>query len=237
MSELATKPTNKPSPAVVVRRNRDAFFTRRGMKMILWTILPAVIILGFFVPVVGFSLLLCMAGAVGVSFWRGRAWCDVCPRGAFLDIVMKPIGGKRPIPRLLRSTGFRILVLAFVMGMMGTRLAMTWGDYSAMGFVFITLLTVTTVVGLILALFFNPRTWCTICPMGSMATWIGKNKQPLQVDNNACISCNACKRACPMELNPEASREAGEMRHGDCLKCSACVVACPKNALSWEKTA
>jgi polyferredoxin len=219
------------------QKMRDWFYTRRGVKMVLWTILPAVIVAGFFWPVIGFSLLLCMAGAVVTSFWKGRAWCDVCPRGAFLDIVMKKIAGKRPIPQLLRHNAFRIGVLAFVMGMMGTRLAMTWGDANAMGFVFITLLTVTTLVGIALALFYNPRTWCVICPMGSMATWIGKKKQPLQVSDDACVSCGACKKACPMELNPEAHRQAGQMPHGDCLKCSACIVSCPKQALSWEQPA
>lgn len=231
---VASKPA--PTPAAV-RRTRDSYFVRRGIKMILWTLLPAVIIIGFFVPVVGFSLLLCMAGAVGVAFWRGRAWCDVCPRGAFLDLPMKKVGGQRPIPKLLRSTPFRIGVLAFVMGMMSYRLAMVWGEADQMGLVFVSLLSITTMVGLILALFFNPRTWCTICPMGSLATWIGAKNYPLLVDDEACISCGACHRACPMELNPEAFRQTGQMAHGDCLKCSSCVVACPKQALSWPKSA
>lgn len=235
MSEATTTPAKSASPAAV-RRTRDAYYVRRGMKMVLWTLLPAVILIGFFVPVVGFSLLLCMGGAVGVAFWRGRAWCDVCPRGAFLDLPMKRFGGTRPIPRLLRSTGFRVAVLAFVMGMMGYRLSMTWGDAGAMGFVFVSLLTITTAVALILALFYNPRTWCTICPMGSLATWIGSKKQPLLVNDEACVSCGACHKACPMELNPEAYRQSGQMAHGDCLKCSSCVVACPKQALTWPKS-
>jgi polyferredoxin len=228
----ASEHTTKPNP-VRARMNRDGFFQRRGMKMILWTILPLVIGLGFIWPIIGLSLLLCMAGAIGVSFWRGRAWCDVCPRGAFLDIVMKPISGKRPIPKLLKATATRIVVLCFVMGMMAFRLSHVWGDASQMGMVFVQLLSITSIVGVVLALRYNPRSWCMICPMGSMATWIGKKKHPLQLSNDLCISCNACHKACPMELNPEAHREQGQMCAGDCLKCSACVVACPKQALSF----
>lgn len=234
---MSSQPTAHPKAnAIQARLARDSYFQRRGTKSVLWVILPAVIIAGLFWPVLGLSVLLCMAGAIGVSFWRGRAWCDVCPRGTFLDLVMSR-RGKRPIPRLLRTTGFRVFALAFIMGMMAFRLVPVWGDLAAMGRVFVQLLTVTTIVAVLLGLFFNPRSWCYLCPMGSMASWIGRRKAPLQVDDSACVSCGACRKACPMELNPEAFRQQGRMCHGDCLKCGACVVNCPKLALSWEAPA
>jgi ferredoxin-type protein NapH len=198
--------------------------------------LPISIITGFIYPPAGFAVLICMGASVGLAFAHGRAWCDFCPRGTFLDVVMKPLSPGRPLPQFLRTTGFRIFALAFVMGMMGFQLSRVWGDVAQMGFVFVKLLLATTVLGIVLALLINPRTWCTFCPMGSMASWIGRKKRPLQV-SEACVSCQACDKACPMDLSPSSHKEAGQVEHGDCLKCSACTAKCPKGALSWEKAA
>jgi len=228
--ELSTEP--KAARAV----NQLAFERRRRLKRILWLALPASLIAGFVYPPLGFVVLICMGASIGLAFKHGRAWCDFCPRGTFFDVVMKPISPRRPLPRFLRSTGFRVFALAFVMGMMAFQLSRVWGNVPAMGFVFVRLLLGTTLLGIVLALFINARTWCTFCPMGSMASWIGKRKRPLQV-HSSCASCGACDKTCPMDLSPSSHKEPGQMEHGDCLKCSACVAKCPKAALSWDEAA
>lgn len=214
--------------------NQTAYERRQRLKRLLWIALPASIIGGFLYGPLGFAVLICMGASIGIAFVRGRAWCDYCPRGNFFDIVMKPLSPKRPLPRVLRTTGFRLFALAFVMGMMAFQLSRVWGNVPKMGMVFVTLLLVTSLVGIVLALFINPRTWCTFCPMGSMAAWIGKRKRPLQVESS-CVSCGACAKACPMDLRPMDHQESGQMEHGDCLKCASCVVKCPKAALSWPE--
>ncbi len=216
--------------------NQAAYDRRRRLKRLLWLALPLAIIGGFLYQPLGYAVLICMGASVGLAFTRGRTWCDFCPRGTFFDVVMKPLSPKRRLPKFLRSTGFRVFALAFVMGMMAFQLSRVWGDAAAMGFVFVKLLLATTLLGIVLAVFIHPRTWCTFCPMGSMASWIGKRKRPLQV-SNACVSCGACDQACPMQLSPSSHKEVGQMEHGDCLKCSACVAKCPKAALSWDQAA
>lgn len=214
--------------------NQTAYDNRRRLKRWLWIALPASIIGGFLYGPLGFVVLICMGASVGLAFSRGRAWCDYCPRGNFFDILMKPLSPNRPLPAFLRSTGFRVFALVFVMGMMGFQLSRVWGNVPKMGTVFVMLLLVTTLVGIVLALFINPRTWCTFCPMGTMASWIGKRQRPLQVAGS-CVSCGACEKVCPMNVSPMACQEAGQMEEGDCLKCSACVAKCPKAALSWPQ--
>jgi len=216
--------------------NQAAYDRRWRLKRWLWVFLPATIIGGFLWGPLGFAVLGCMGASIGIAFAQGRAWCDYCPRGNFFDVLMKPLSPNRPLPAFLRSTGFRIFAMAFVMGMMAFQLSRVWGNVPKMGMVFVMLLFVTTVVGIVLALFINPRAWCTFCPMGSMAAWIGKRKRPLQVAAS-CVSCTACEKACPMDLSPMVSKEAGQMAQGDCLKCGACVAQCPKAALGWEKAA
>lgn len=220
---------------VRVKSVRDAYWMRQGTKSVIWLMLPIAIIGGWVYPPIGFGVLACMIASVAVSFKKGRAWCDYCPRGTFFDTVMARWSAGRSVPRFLRSTPFRVLMLAFLMGMMTVQTIGAWGDVHAMGRVFWMLLTVTTVVGIVLAVPIHPRTWCAFCPMGSMANWIGRRKQPLHVDTSTCTGCGACSLVCPMELNPGAFREDGVMEHGDCLKCRKCVVQCPRSALSFDK--
>jgi len=216
---------------------RSALARRRRIKAWVWPILPAVLIAGWFYPVFGFVMLLCMGAAVGLAFYRGREWCDVCPRGAFYDLVVKRLGVERRIPRLVRTGGLRVLMLGIMMTVMTVGLSRSWGDPAGMGRVFVMILIVTTVVGLAFAAFVNPRAWCSFCPMGSMAFAIGKGRYPMRVDAASCNDCGACAKVCVMELDPAAYKREGSMAHGDCLKCVACVAACPRGALSFGEIA
>lgn len=218
---------------VKAREERDHFWKRQGVKSVLWMLLPAVLIAGWFYPVLGVAILACMGASVGLSFRYGRTWCDFCPRGTFFDAVMSKVSSGRPVPKVLRSTPWRIGMLVFLMGMMTFQLVHAWGDAAAVGRVFWNLLLVTTLVGVALAFPFRARTWCAFCPMGSMASWIGKGRRPLYLQEDKCVSCGLCAKVCPMELDPSAQ---GMLTHGDCLKCSRCVVSCPKHALGFSQT-
>lgn len=219
-----------------VRNERDKYWKRQGVKSVIWVVLVIAIVGGWLYPPLGFGVLLCMGASVGLAFRYGRTWCDFCPRGTFFDTVVARFSRGLSTPKFLRSLPFRIFMLLFLMGMMGCQLARAWGDIPAMGRVFWLLLTVTTAVGTVLGIPFNPRTWCGFCPMGSMASWIGKGRRPLWIDASKCTACGLCARACPMELNPSSNRFEGAMTQGDCLKCSACVSVCPKGALTFTKT-
>ncbi len=221
---------------VKARTVRDHFWKRQGIKSVLWVLLPLVLMAGWFYPILGFTILACMGASVGLSFRYGRTWCDFCPRGTFFDMVMPKISAGRAVPRFLRSTPWRVFMLMFLMGMMTFQLMHAWGNVAAMGRVFWTLLMVTTGVGVILAVPFQSRTWCAFCPMGSMASWIGKGRRPLYLEADKCTSCGLCTKVCPMELNPAGMKDEGVLTHGDCLKCSKCVVACTKGALCFDGT-
>ena len=49
-------------------------------------------------------------------------------------------------------------------------------------------------------------------------------------DKEKCISCGACKRACPMDV--DITDNARSRKNGtECILCMACVKHCPKDAL------
>lgn len=204
---------------------------RRKSASLLWWMLPAVIVGGWFYPYLGFLMLICMMAPIVIGFFRGRFWCGwVCPRGSFLDYVMGHFSRNKPAPAWLRSKHFRRGMLIFLMGMMGFQLTMAWPNPQAIGRVFIMLLTVTTVVGIGLAIAYRPRTWCTFCPMGTLASWVSRGKRPLTVNTSTCRSCSACSKVCPMYLNPHQPDNS----HAICIKCEQCVSRCPRKSLSFD---
>ena len=49
----------------------------------------------------------------------------------------------------------------------------------------------------------------------------------MEVDSAWCISCGACSRGCPMDVNPALTPNSAE-----CIRCGRCVTDCPTEALS-----
>lgn len=204
---------------------------RRRSAALLWWSLPVVAIGGWYYPYLGFLMLLCMIAPFVVGLVRGRYWCGwMCPRGAFFDYIMGRFSRNKSAPAWLRSKPFRIGMMIFLMGMMGTQITLAWPDPVAIGRVFIMLLSVTTVVGIVLAMLYKPRTWCSFCPMGTLTSWVSRGKRPLTVAS-ACRNCSACAKVCPMDLTPQRP----DHTHADCIKCTRCVELCPWKSLSFEQ--
>jgi len=176
---------------------------RKIKQFIMGIIFLVVIIGGWKYPLWGYFILLCMLLGIGISFFRGRKWCDwFCPRGSFFDTFIKPISPKKEIPRFFKGLSLRIGMLSFLILMMTIQIIKRWPDPYKIGMFFVILLTVTTVLGIILALIFHHRTWCCFCPIGSMANWVGRNRYPLKIDSKLCTECKLCYKVCPIQVSP-----------------------------------
>jgi polyferredoxin len=207
----------------------------RSRQLLIGITLLLFIIGGWFYPPIGYFLLICMIGAMGIGIFKGRNWCDwMCPRGSFWDRYLSPISRRAKVPGFFRSVYFRLFWLGVLMTVLTVNLIPVWGDYYKMGRPFVMILTVTTIVGLVLGIIYNHRIWCMFCPMGTMANWLGKKKLPLYV-SDSCVNCGTCAEVCRMQIDPGQYREYGVVRNGDCLKCSYCVEACPQHALSFNQ--
>lgn len=78
---------------------------------IYWIII-AYILLGWFFPVIGLLALICMIGPVLTSIFKGRWWCGhVCPRGNMYDRLLSKYSPHRPIPKFVRTFGFRLFMV------------------------------------------------------------------------------------------------------------------------------
>ncbi len=204
----------------------------------VWLLLIGFIITGILFPAIGVIALLCMLAPVVTAFWSGRKWCGhYCPRGSFNDYLLAKITLKRGIPRILKEPWFRLSFLILLMGAFAIQIILAWGSLVAVGFVFVRMVLLTTLLGIILGIIYNYRTWCVICPMGTMANWVARLKnvsirlRRVTFLKELCIDCKLCSRYCPIGIDVAACREAGRIEDGDCLQCRVCVEKCPKQSL------
>ena len=153
---------------------------RTVVRFTLAFIFLVVAIGAWFFPLLGFFIPICMVAGVGTGFFKGRFWCaHICPRGSFYDTLLKAVSPKKSIPPVLKSTLFRVVVLVVLMGLMIFQLIRLWPDPYKIGRLFAILITATTFIGIILGLIFHQRTWCSFCPVGTLAHWAGSTKARL----------------------------------------------------------
>jgi len=209
---------------------------KRKIKQLLMAIVfILILVFGWQYPLLGYFIPLCMLLGIAIGLVRGRKWCDwYCPRGSFYDVLVNNISPKRKIPEFLKSAYFRIALLVFLMLLMTYNLIRRWPNPYKAGMFFVMLITITTALGIILAVVFHQRSWCMICPIGTLVNLIGRNKRPLKIDSDLCVGCKLCNKICPVQLKPYLYKSKGMqiVREGDCLKCGLCVFACPKKTLS-----
>ena len=205
--------------------------------LIQWLLLPIVFVvigLGWKYPWLGFVVPIVMLIGVIGAFFNGRYVCgNLCPRGAFFDRIISRISPQREIPPFLRSMTFRWFVLISLMGFMLYRLSLNLTSWTHWGHVFWLMCAVTTLLGVILALFFRARTWCSFCPIGTLGKVIGGKKGSLKLNSEKCVGCKLCSKVCPMNLIV-VSPEKVLTVNGDCIKCFECVAHCPRQALINE---
>lgn len=77
------------------------------------------------------------------------------------------------------------------------------------------------------------RPFCKyLCPLGAFYGILNPVAlYRLRLNENACVRCGACKRACGMGLDP-----VKQLNHSECVRCGDCVNACPTAALTMGFT-
>lgn len=207
-------------------------------KKYSYVLLLAFVIVSLFDFRIGIAAIICMIAPIIVSIFRGRYWCgNLCPRGNFYDNVVSKFSKNRPVPKFLKSAYFRMFVVLFMFTMFGFGIKQNLGNLIGIGMVFYRIIVITTLIGVGLSFFYNNRTWCHFCPMGSIAAFISylkkDNKKALEV-TNTCVNCKICAKKCPMGILPYEYMD-DVLSHQDCIQCAKCVIACPKKSIGYDK--
>jgi len=150
---------------------------KKSQLVMMW-LLPVIVIGGLFIPLLGYIVIAMMAFFIPLSFFKGRYWCwHLCPRGAFLDIVLSRFSPGRPLPKPFTKSAFRWAVVGLLMGFVVFRLIRSGGNPAVIGAIFVSMCLVTTIISIVLGLATRHRGWCAICPMGTIQDTLGKLKK------------------------------------------------------------
>jgi polyferredoxin len=140
---------------------------------------------------------------------------------------------KKPA-RPRRRFGFiRYIMFALSFGTAILLIALGKANKTTMFYLFVAGNVVYYVVGIILAVVLKDnRAFCKyICPITVFLKPMSYySRLRVVCDQEKCIGCNACRRACPMEvdmLDPSRKRTNGT----ECILCGECERACPQGAL------
>ncbi|SET44834.1 4Fe-4S binding domain-containing protein [Natronincola peptidivorans] len=172
---------------------------------VLWTLFIAFLVIGVVYPIIGLIALICMLAPVVVGIIKGkRIWCsNYCPRGSFLGKLMQNISQRGKPPKFLNSTLFKTIFVLFLLSNFAIGIIKAEGNLTQIGFVFVRLIIITSIVGILLGVFYQPRTWCTICPMGTLSNVAIKGRKKLtsiekKNDNNSMQHRGQCDQ-CPLK--------------------------------------
>lgn len=190
----------------------------------------------------------------------GRTICGwLCPFGLVQDLLHRiPVFQKRkrlPFHRILIYGKYAVLLFLVCIGSM-----FLFGDFarvpafckylcpsgtllgalpllsanellrSQIGGLFFWKLRILIVILVLSVKIFRP--FCQyLCPLGAIYGWFNRfSLVQIHWEEEACISCGACQKACPVDLSAhEISRSP------ECIRCGRCVSACPARCLHLKK--
>ena len=174
-----------------------------------------------------------------------RSFCgQICALGALQEFFGK-IGAKlfKKRPVLPKKLDVILRYLKFVV--LGVTIAMAWitgelwitpyDPFNALGHLAdFNALTTSYLIGfivLILSLLGSvvyDRFFCKyLCPAGALYGAVGKvSPYAVRVDEDACIRCGKCNRACPMNVDVMNAKN-GRVTSMECINCNECVAVCP----------
>jgi len=119
---------------------------------------------------------------------RGKIHCAKhCPRGSLLGKFLQKISMNNTLPKFMKTKKFKTGLLMLMLSVFAFGMLHTGGDPGKIAFTMFRFMTSSLIVGIIMGVFFKPRSWCAVCPMGYGTVLIDqqlKKKQPKVVFNS-----------------------------------------------------
>jgi ferredoxin-type protein NapH len=146
---------------------------RRIRSFTVW-LLPVVVLGGILFPILGYLVFFMMIFFLVLSYFKGRYWCgNICPRGAFLDMALSRVSLKAGLPDLLRKNWVKPALFLFFMSFFILQFVLAEKNVYSLGFVFVRMCLLTTLIAVVLGVSYHHRAWCIFCPMGFLQGKIG----------------------------------------------------------------
>lgn len=126
----------------------------------------------------GLGAILCMTvPMIHALRGHGKIHCShYCPRGSLFGKFLQRVSMRNSLPVFMRTTMFKNALLSLMVIMLTLSLSHNHDSIQAIGMALFRFMAASLAVGLMLGLFYQPRSWCQVCPMGH-ATSIIANYQ------------------------------------------------------------
>ncbi|ERP31946.1 4Fe-4S ferredoxin [Chitinivibrio alkaliphilus ACht1] len=128
----------------------------------------AFFVLSIYNPIFGILGIICMATPLYFSLrGYGKIHCShYCPRGSFLGTFLNVFSFKKSLPPFFRKQYTRHVIFGAMMGSFIFSLSQSGGDVRIISFILLRMMTASFIMAIFLGIFFKPRAWCQVCPMG-----------------------------------------------------------------------
>lgn len=131
-----------------------------------------VLIIGFFVLGIvniyfGLLGLLCMTTPMFHAFrGKGKIHCShYCPRGSIFGKFLPNFSRDKKLPDFMRTKWFKNVLLGLMITMLTIAMIHAHGNPQKIAFALFRFMSVSFAVGVLMGIFFKPRSWCQVCPM------------------------------------------------------------------------
>ena len=158
------------------------------------------------------------------------------------DRLLSKYSPHRPIPKFVRTFGFRLFMVFFIFGMFGIQLSFVpWSEgglpmWAGIGKVFWTIIVMTTIVGVTLSFIYAPRTWCSFCSLGTISNWVAPNAAIKQAQSDACIDSAEREQARPKVKKAPLPKAFTNIHVSSAcqMKCKQCARVCPMQLTPYD---
>ncbi len=147
-----------------------------------WIIIVAFFIVGFIDIRFGILGFVCMGAPIYHALrGEGKIHCSKhCPRGSFLGKFMERLSLNRPLPKFISTRKAKSILLALMMVVFSISMIHTGFVFEKMAFALLRFMGMSFAIGILMGVFFKPRSWCVVCPMGHGAGLIAEQQKKME---------------------------------------------------------
>lgn len=133
-----------------------------------WSIMIAFLTLGIFdfrFGILGFA---CMGAPLyHAARGRGKVHCQkYCPRGSLLGRMLESVSMKKQLPKFMATKKFKNGLLTLMLTVFSISMYHAGWNFRHISFAMFRFMSMSLVIGIVMGIFFKPRSWCVVCPMG-----------------------------------------------------------------------
>lgn len=141
-----------------------------------WIIIVTFFILGIVDFRFGLLGFICMGAPMYHALkGEGKKHCSkFCPRGSFLGKIVGNISMNNTYPAKYRTRQIKHTLLIIMISLLTFSLSHAGFSIAAIGFVLFRFMLMSFIIGILMGIFFKPRSWCQVCPMGHAAGLISE---------------------------------------------------------------